>query len=152
MSEQSANVAAPHPATVELQSALEFYDRKGGNAKRTYQSLRVATMTLAATIPVVAALDGSPTISAVLGSVIVVIEGLQQLFQFHNRWVDYRMAWNALERERRLFQSLAGPYADGDAESVLAERTEAIIALENSDWATDVKAVAATTSSTADNT
>ena len=150
MSEDDTAVAgAEHPALLELQSALAFYDRKGVNAKKTYQSLRVATMMLAATIPVVAALDGSPAISAVLGSAIVVIEGLQQLFQFHNRWIDYRAAWNSLERERRLFQSRAGPYTASNAARILAERTEAIIGLENSDWVADEQAVTSGGTSTA---
>jgi hypothetical protein len=127
--------AAPDPAAAELAGAMGWYDRSAGRSKVRYQSLRVLTMLLAASIPVVAALDGSTAITAVLGSSIVVIEGFQQLFQFHERWVGYRKTWNALDQERRLYESHAGPYAGvTHAGKRLSERTATILSAENTDW------------------
>ena len=114
---------------------MGFYDRSAGRAKTWYQTLRVLTMVLAASIPVVAALDGSVAVTAVLGGAIVVIEGLQQLFQFHERWVGYRKTWNALDHERRLYEGGAGPYDRvTDRAKLLNERMTSILSAENSDW------------------
>jgi hypothetical protein len=132
---------APNPAPVpsqadlELAGAMGFYDRSAGRAKLWYQGLRVMTLVLAASIPVVAALDGSTIITAILGSSIVVIEGLQQLFQFHERWVGYRKTWNILDHERRMYEGGAGPY-DGAANpgKLLNERMTNILSSENTDW------------------
>ncbi len=129
-------------AVAELIRTLNWYDVHASRTRIAYQALRVLTIVLAAAIPVVAVADGSSIITAALGSAIVVTEGLQQLFQFHNRWVDYRSAWNALERERRLYQSAAGPYAQrDDPDRLLAERIEVIIESENVNWGIDTTAV-----------
>ncbi len=129
-------------AIAELTRALNWYDVHASRTRIAYQALRVLTILMAAAIPVLAVADGSSIITAALGSAIVVTEGLQQLFQFHNRWVDYRSAWNALERERRLHQSRVGPYAQrDDPDRLLAERTEAIIESENVNWGIDTTAI-----------
>ena len=130
------------PVTAELAKSLKYYDKHANRSRIWYLALRVLTIVLAATIPVVAVVDGSSVITAILGSAIVVTEGLQQLFQLHNHWVDYRSAWNALDRERRLHASLAGPYADVDnPDVVLAERIEEVIESENVEWASDTAAI-----------
>ncbi len=139
--DKSAELQPPDPAASagrtdsELSGAMDFYDRSARRSKVWYQTLRVLTMVLAASIPVVAVLDGSAVITAVLGSAIVVIEGLQQLFQFHERWVGYRKTWNVLDQERRLYEAGAGPY-DGvvDAGKLLSERMTSILSAENTDW------------------
>jgi Protein of unknown function (DUF4231) len=134
--------ASPSPATVpehdaavaELAASMGFYDRGAGRNKLLYQNLRVLTMVLAAAIPVVGAFGGPAEVTAVLGAAIVIVEGLQQLFQFHDRWIDYRKTWNELDQERRLHQLRAGPYASGNPDKVLGERMTVILAAENSDW------------------
>ena len=58
----------------ELQRALTWYDRKSSSNRLAYQATRVATIVLAASIPVVAAFGAPSEVAAVLGGVIVVIE------------------------------------------------------------------------------
>jgi hypothetical protein len=139
--DKSAQLQPPDPATSagrtdsELSGAMDFYDRSARRSKVWYQTLRVLTMVLAASIPVVAVLDGSAVITAVLGSAIVVIEGFQQLFQFHERWVGYRKTWNVLDQERRLYEAGAGPYHGvADTGKLLSERMTSIMSVENTDW------------------
>ena len=139
-----SNETAP---LAELNRTLEYYDRRSTQTKRWYQTLRVLTMVFAAAVPVVSVAGVSSVVTAALGSAIVVTEGLQQLFQFHNRWVGYRTGWNALERERRLYQAGARPYADAkEADQLLAERMERVIESESKDWAVDTAAATGQTS------
>jgi hypothetical protein len=139
--DKSAQLQPPDPpasagqTNSELTGAMDYYDRSARRSKVWYQTLRVLTMVLAASIPVVAVLDGSAWITAVLGSAIVVIEGLQQLFQFHERWVGYRKTWNVLDQERRLYEAEAGPYGGvADTGKLLSERLTSILSAENTDW------------------
>jgi hypothetical protein len=118
-----------------LDGQLDYFEGKSKQAKRCYQWLRVATVVVAAAIPVVAAAGGDPVISAVLGALIVVFEGIQQVFQCHERWVDFRSNINALESEKRLFLTRAGPYAEmGAPGRTFSERFEAIMNADSVTW------------------
>ncbi|MDQ6949520.1 MAG: hypothetical protein M3256_25540 [Actinomycetota bacterium] len=66
----------------------------------------------------------------------MVTEGVQQLFGFHDRYASFRSAWNALDRERRLFDSRAGRYANNpEPDQTLAERIDDLLGQETSAWA-----------------
>jgi len=75
-----------------LESQIDWYDRYAGYALLGYRISRGSTLLFAAAIPVVAALDVSHAtrITAVLGALVVVVEGLQQLFQWHHNWISRR--------------------------------------------------------------
>jgi uncharacterized protein DUF4231 len=125
------------PAWERLEQRLEWYDEHSGHHRRWFVSLKVTQIVVAAAIPATAAAGGSAAVAGVLGAVVVVLEGIQQLFQFQQNWVAYRGAAEALERERALFLAGAGPYAvaTGPREALLAERVESLIASEHSGWA-----------------
>ena len=56
------------------------------------ERLKVAQIVTAAAIPVVAAFGGGADVAGLLGALVVVVEGLQQLFQFQQNWLRYRSA------------------------------------------------------------
>jgi hypothetical protein len=66
--------------------------------------------------------------------VVVVLEGVQQLFQWQTNWVLYRSTAEALKHEKFLFLSCAGPYATADRLRVLAERVEGLVSQEHAKW------------------
>jgi hypothetical protein len=89
----------------------------------------------AALIPLSANFPIVDFLPAWLGVLIVVVEGLQQLNQFHQNWTTYRSTCEALKHEKYLWIATAGPYAASENPSVLlAERIEAIIAQEHTKW------------------
>ena len=73
-------------------------------------------------------------LTAVLAAVVVVLEGIQQLFQWQTNWVLYRSTAEALKHEKFLFLSCAGPYATADRLRVLAERVEGLVSQEHAKW------------------
>src|SRR3954454_19312037 len=76
------SVPAPSgPAWERLEDQLGWYDRKSGVQKRWFQRFKVAQIVIAASIPVVAAAGGSAALAGGLGATIVVLEGMQQLYQ-----------------------------------------------------------------------
>jgi hypothetical protein len=123
------------PAWERLEDQLRWYDRNSARCKRAFHRLKVAQIVIAAAIPVAAALGASAAVAGSLGATIVVLEGLQQLFQYQQNWTGYRSTAESLKHEKFLFLSHAGPYRDGaDREATLAERVEARVSTEHAAW------------------
>jgi hypothetical protein len=127
-----------HTAHASLIEALAWYDRAASGNRREYQALRLLAIVLAAAIPVLTTSRAPSYLTAIFGSAIVVTEGVLQLFGFHDRYIGFRSAWNALDRERRLYESSAGRYADNsNPERTLAERIDELLGQETARWASD---------------
>jgi hypothetical protein len=123
-------------AWTRLEDQLRWYDRKSVHHKRWFHCLKVAQIVIAAAIPVIAAGGGSVAVAGGFGATIVVLEGLQQLFQFQQNWISYRSTHEALKHEKFLYAARAGPYADIDRpDALLAERVEYLVSEEHAGWA-----------------
>jgi hypothetical protein len=121
-----------------LEDQLRWYDRRAKDHQRWYQRLKVAQIVIAAAIPVVAAFGGDAPVAGLLGALVVVVEGLQQLFQFQQNWLRYRAAAQSLESEKHLYQAAAGPYSGSRRPAMLlAERVERLLSSETSAWTAD---------------
>jgi hypothetical protein len=126
---------APVPPWQRLDEQIDWYDRRSASAKRWYLRLKVSQIVIAAAIPVSAAADAPSIVAAVLGALIVVLEGFQQLFQFQQNWISYRATAEALKHEKFLFTSGAGPYSDAvRPDALLAERVEGLVSQEHAAW------------------
>jgi hypothetical protein len=130
---------AADPTLERLEDQIDWYDRKSTLHKNYFNALKVIAIVAAAVIPFLAALPLEAQLSrvtaAALGAVIVIIEGIQQLFQLHTNWLLYRSTCESLKHEKYLFLAGAGPYAAaGDPHSLLAERIEALVAQEHAKW------------------
>ena len=123
-----------HPAWARLVDQLNWYDRKSVAAQRAFRRVKICQVVLAAAVPVVAAVRGPAWITAILGSAVVVLEAVQQLYQWQTNWVLYRSTAEALKHEKYLFLSGAGPYVSADRLPVLAERIEGLISQEHAKW------------------
>lgn len=118
-----------------LEDQLGWYDRRARHHRKWFQGLKVLQIVIAAAIPVAAGATASAWITGSLGASIVVLEGLQQLFQFQQNWTGYRATAEALKHEKFLYLARAGPYADGARQdALLAERVESLVSQENSAW------------------
>ena len=96
---------------------------------------KLVSVVTAAAVAVLAAAASPPLVVASLGAVIVVAQGVQEVFQFQAFWINSGRTKEALKRERALYIADAGPYAQTDnPDRLLAERTEAITASELATW------------------
>jgi hypothetical protein len=123
-----------HPAWARLEDQLEWYGRKSGAAQRAFKWVKVAQLVIGAAVPVAAGAEWPKEVTAALGAAVVVLEALQQLYQWQTNWVLYRSTAEALKHEKYLFLSSAGPYATGDRLRVLAERVEGLVSQEHAKW------------------
>jgi hypothetical protein len=139
MSSEHAQVNMPgadSPTWTRLEGQIQWYDRNAASNQRWFKLIKVAQIVLGALVPVAAATDADRWVLGSFGAAIVVLEGIQQLFQFHRNWIKYRATCEALRREQHLYLACAGDYAASRNPFVLlAERLEAIVGQETTEWA-----------------
>ncbi len=137
---EPAEVAAPaQPAAWErLEAQIRWYGGHARSNKRWYMRIKVVQIVSAAVIPVIAAADLPTWIAGALGALVVVLESIQQLFQFHSNWTTYRSTAESLKHEKFLYVAHAGCYATAkDPPALLAERVEARVSREHAAWASE---------------
>jgi Protein of unknown function (DUF4231) len=141
-------VAEPKNPTLDrLEDQLKWYDGKSGWNQKMFKGLKVVEIIAAALIPFAAGLSAaginiSPYIAGSLGVVVVVLEGLQSLYQFQNLWTSYRSTAEGLKHEKYLWLAGAGPYLNADNPPALfADRVEALISTEHAKWVTEQQQV-----------
>ena len=122
------------PAWGRLEDQIDWYGHKAAQNQSRYRQIKVLQLITAAGVPVAAALNAEHWILAALGGVILVLEGLQQLGQYHDTWISYRGTSERLKREKFLYLSKAGIYARKAGERRLAERVETLVAHEHGHW------------------
>jgi len=119
-----------------LQDQIEWYDRNSGQNQKAFKCLKISTIVAAALIPAFAGFPKLQWITAGLGVLIVVMEGLQQLYQYHSNWIAYRSTCESLKHEKFLYLAIAGPYSVAqDPHALLAERIESLVSQEHAKWA-----------------
>jgi hypothetical protein len=120
-----------------LDGQVRWYEGRSRWNQRWYRSLKIIVIVVAASIPVLSSLapDAVPRwVLGALGALVAVIEGIQQVFQFHANWIAYRATGEELKREKFLYLANAGPYAFAESDVLLAERIEALMTQENVKW------------------
>jgi hypothetical protein len=126
------------PVTLQrLDDQIGWYADKSLLAQRWFKALKVVQLVTAGAIPLVSVfgIAAPGKVTAVLGLVILIVEGLQQLNQYHANWISYRATCEALRHEKFLFKASAGPYARVERTlELLAERTEGLISQEHAKW------------------
>jgi hypothetical protein len=130
----------PEDATLSrLDDQIDWYDRKSRYNQVGFKILKVFTITIAAAITMISVfLSGQSAIriSAFLGAMVLLCEGLQQLNQYQANWISYRSTCESLRHEKFLYLALAGPYVSAEGpHKLLAERIESLVSQEHAKWA-----------------
>jgi hypothetical protein len=124
-----------------LEDQINWYDRESTGSKRMFKRLKTATLAISVSIPLSAAFATryplyTGVITGAMGASIALLEGLQQLNQYHQNWITFRSTAEALKHEKFLFLSTAGPYVSvSNPKSLLAERIESLVSQEHGKWA-----------------
>jgi hypothetical protein len=121
-----------------LEEQVKWYSSGARRNKRWYMRIKLVQIVSAAAIPVLAATSLPTWVAGSLGALIVVLESVQQLFQFHSNWTHYRSTSEALKHEKFLYLAHAGSYATAaNPEALLAERIEGRVSQEHASWASE---------------
>jgi hypothetical protein len=133
-----------HPAWFRLNDQLEWYDRKSGSKQRWYKIIKTTQLILAGSIPIFSLIGVSSVrlITAILGASVAILEGVQQLGQYHDLWINYRSTAEHLKHEKYLFLAGSGPYRNletKEALKLLAERVEERVSTEHAKWVSETE-------------
>ena len=124
-----------HPTLDRLEEQIYWYDHKSARNQSLFKALKIVTLVAGGLVPIVALIKAPAIEVAVIGFLIVVVEGIQQLNQYYANWISYRSTCEALKHEKFLFLAKAGPYAQAvDPLVLLAERTEGLVSQEHAKW------------------
>ncbi len=124
-----------NPTLERLEDQIVWYDRKSIFHQRWYKTLKFIEIATAAVIPLAAGLGWSVYVTGTLGVLVVILEGLQSLNQFHHNWITYRSTCEELKHEKYLWLAKAGDYANTEhPDMLLAERIESLISREHTRW------------------
>jgi len=119
---------------------INWYDGKSQWNQNWYKRIRIFEICAAASIPfLVGYIDSADSAFkiaiGVLGVLIAVIAGILGLYQFQERWVEYRTASESLKREKLLFLATAEPYNITNPFPLFVQRVESLTSSENIKWA-----------------
>jgi hypothetical protein len=133
-----AEAPASSASWQRLEEQIKWYSHGARRNKRWYMRIKVVQIVSAAAIPVLSATSLPTWVAGGLGASIVVLESIQQLFQFHSNWTHYRSTSESLKHEKFLYLAHAGSYATAaNPEALLAERIESRVSQEHSAWASE---------------
>jgi hypothetical protein len=141
--QETAVTAALDPnqyLTQRVDDQIVWYDRRSGWNQWWFKLLRIVEIVAAALIPLLTAVppvsekwDMKYVIGG-LGVLITVVAGILALYQFQERWTEYRATAESLKKERFLFLTKADPYNAGDGFSMFVQKIETLISKENTNW------------------
>lgn len=121
---------------------MQWMEQKSASNQQWYKILKLIELVCAAAIPFLAGFYKMyaffPMLTALMGVIIVICNGLQQINHFHENWINYRMAIEQMKREKFLFQSGATPYDDANAFKLFVQNFENLLSNENSTWKLDI--------------
>jgi Protein of unknown function (DUF4231) len=138
MSTLAAKLSDSDPIMERLEDQIAWYDGRGMANQQAYKRIKVAEILAAAIIPFLAGLGVPHTrfVTAGLGVLITVLEGLLHLNQYQQNWINYRSTCEALKHEKYTYLGQAAPYSNvPDPHALLAERVESLVSQEDARWA-----------------
>lgn len=118
-----------------LEDQIVWYDEKALRSQRWFKRVKWVELSIATLVPVIALVDVTVYLTALLGAIVVILQITEQLNQFQQNWITYRSTCEQLKHEKYLFHAGAGPYTNAKQPARrLAERIESLISQEHSKW------------------
>ena len=121
-----------------LEQQIKWFSDKSKASQFRYKFIRIAEIIIAAFIPLLTTyIEVGWYIKVLLnisGILLAILGGVLTINNYQEKWINYRIIAENLKREKYLFLAKSGVYKQNDGFSVLVERTEAIMAKENTNW------------------
>lgn len=126
-----------NPKETVLQQ-LGWYDRAARRNQLLFYGAKTLQVGAAAVVPILALTRAEPLVTAAVGALVAVLVGLEEVFRFHEKWLNYRSSCETLRMEVFLHQAGAGAYAaaalDSERDRLLAERFASVATQELERW------------------
>lgn len=123
----------------DFAKAIRFYDDGAVSSKRMYRFLSIYVIVISALLTLLIAFAPSEIcwriFTAALSVTIVIATGLLAHLKCHENWLSYRASWDALQREKRLYETGTDAYAKAeDKNSLFVSRVETVLAKEGAEF------------------
>ena len=120
---------------LELGRRFAWYDSAASASRWCYQLMKIAALATGAAVTVLAAIRAPAALTASLAAAVVLLEGAQQVFQFHANWISYRATAETLREHRFLYAARVAPYDDvATRQAALAAFLRDLTTTENGTW------------------
>ncbi len=131
--------------TERVDDQIAWYGWKSARNRKLHFYTNGGIIFFSAMIPFVTGLDSSVSmaglnltsgaVAGLLGVTTATLSGFAALMKFQEKWTNYRMTCEALQREKILYQTATAPYQRGAASyHRFVANVESILAQENSGW------------------
>ena len=123
-----------------LMDQINWYERKSGMNKRSFQRLRVVEIMVAASIPFLVPYATTTEMQIVVGGmgvIVAVIGSLLILYKYQENWVEYRKTAELLKSHHIRYVTGAAPYdapAGPARYRLLVANAEDVMSAEWSNW------------------
>lgn len=125
----------PDSGYLRLEQQIAWYDKKSGDAQKYYKWSKIIELICAAVVPLTAQHVG--IVAAIAGVIVLVLEGVQQLYQWNHNWITYRSTCEELRHEKYSYLGRTGEYegkTEEEAKRILVDRVESLVSTEHSKW------------------
>lgn len=119
----------------EFCGQFKNYDHSATNNRLAYQWSKVSAIVIGAAVTVCAAISVMAWVTATLAALLVVLEGMQQMFQWQRNWIEYRRTTETMRQHGLAFAARTGAYAGDDRRERLAGVLREVALTENQAWA-----------------
>lgn len=120
--------------TERYQDQVAWYDKKSITNKKFAQRMQITVITLAAVVPVLAALQYKwLTIAA--SATVAAMAGILTYGKYEELWHNYRTICETLRKEKYQYDFKIGEYEHStEPQKLFIQRVESLISRENTDW------------------
>ncbi|MEU7632013.1 DUF4231 domain-containing protein [Nocardia sp. NPDC049220] len=137
MSESTSAAKATVPYALQVaDESYGWYFTAAKRARRRYRTSEVVQLLTSAAIPIAAlVIEGNTLVPACLGAIVVITTGLSSIFHWHDNYLRFSQAREAVEAQRRRYRTQAPPYENPRTrDQVLTDSITAIERREMGSW------------------
>lgn len=121
----------------------KYNSNKANICKKKLNQLRILQLTFSTLIPFTVAIFSDPECAtilkytvATLGLAVGIVEGLKNIRNYQDEWMNCRLTSEALKIELNHYQAKVSPYDRDDAFIKFVNRINNILKSSNSNWKT----------------
>lgn len=121
-----------------IDDQIKWLSSASGKNQQWFKKLRAAEIVMGCAIAYLVSHAGLLPIQVLTGAMgvaVAAIGGLLSLYRFQEKWVRYRVTAENLRRDKFFFLTGTAPYDADEKFQILVTRVEAILAVENVQWA-----------------
>src|SRR5450759_2950640 len=118
---------------------ISWYDRNATRTMRLHHALGGVVILAGVLVPIFAltSVAWASYVAAALGAVAAAARGLEAIYKYNEKYMQWRFTANGLKREKYEYEVRIGPYdnkQDDEAIELLATRAEDLTSQEEQHW------------------